>query len=66
MVGGGWYYCVGYWLGLGFWFCFGGLLVGGELLYYVFVCFGGYLVNGYLCGDGGGGVYWVGLVDENG
>ncbi len=25
---------------------------------------GGHLVNGYLCGDGGGGV-WAGLADEN-
>ncbi len=26
---------------------------------------GGHLVNGYLCGDGGGGVYRAGLADEN-
>ncbi len=38
----------------------------GGLPHYVPACPGGHLVNGYLCGDGGGGVYRAGLADENG
>ncbi|GAS65890.1 hypothetical protein NGUA38_04521 [Salmonella enterica] len=66
VAGGSRHHRAGHRLGPGLWFRPGGLPAGGGLPHYVPACPGGHLVNGYLCGDGGGGVYRAGLADENG